>query len=164
MLPIRTVKDGLCYKLEVSNGTIPVESELYFPFRMTLANFTKEADKLTKFHLLVAAENTWQGIIFENWPYSEYPPMTTNDVTSGIYAVRTLDLKEKFWINLDGEDDLDSCLSNKEENGCLSIFDHRTFKTEIRYILYVLHTSILMSGSCHLERASEIRSESSTNH
>ena len=84
---------------------------------------------------MVAAENTWQGIIFENWPYREYPPMTTIDVTSGIYAVRTLDLKEKLWINIDEEDDLDSCLSNKEENGCLSIFDHRTFKTEIRYIL-----------------------------
>ena len=136
MLPIRTVKDGLCYKLEVSNGTIPVESELYFPF--IIANFTKEADKLTKFHLMVAAENTWQGIIFENWPYREYPPMTTIDVIPGIYAASTLDLKEKIWINLDVEDDLDSCLSNKEENGCLSIFDHRTFKKEIRYTVNVL--------------------------
>ena len=125
--------------MEVSNGTIPVESELYFP--LIIANFTKEADKLTKFHLMVAAENTWQGIIFENWPYIEYPPMTTKEVTSGIYAVSTLDLKEKFWINLDGED---SCLGNKEENGCLSIFDHRTYKPEIRYIIITYVVTYLL--------------------
>ena len=68
---IYTVKNGLCSKLELENPfsstQIVVESNL------------QGMDKLTNVSLMIAAKNTWQGIISNYWPLTKTPPLITEE-------------------------------------------------------------------------------------
>ena len=62
IIPIRTTAQGLCYKLTLSG-----------PMRMNIfiGSSIQSKDKLEKIHLMIASNNTWQGIVGYNWPYSK---------------------------------------------------------------------------------------------
>ena len=57
VLPIPTIGRGLCYKLELSNGTIPTDSQKPL---MALKSTVQGMDKLKGFSLMIASRNTWQ--------------------------------------------------------------------------------------------------------
>jgi hypothetical protein len=41
----------------------------YFPF--LVSSYIQGIDKLEKMNLMIAANNTWQGIVGDNWPYGQ---------------------------------------------------------------------------------------------
>ena len=57
VLPIPTIARGLCYKLELPNGTIPIDSEKPL---MSMRSAVQGMDKLKGFSLMIASRNTWQ--------------------------------------------------------------------------------------------------------
>ena len=72
VIPVRTIYRGLCYKLKLSNP-LPLSSITlnpdYFMFHIT--SFIQGIDSLKHIDLMIAANNTWQGIVGNNWPYSQ---------------------------------------------------------------------------------------------
>jgi hypothetical protein len=72
VIPVRTVFQGLCYKLKLSNP-LPLNSVTLNPeyFSFYVSSFSQGIDKLEKINLMIAANNTWQGIVENNWPYSQ---------------------------------------------------------------------------------------------
>ena len=97
--PIITRRQGLCYKLELSKFAIPtMHTEKYDNiFALSMRSLVKEGkDKLTKFHLMFAANNTWQGIIggLEIWPYNQIPPMISGNINAGITNIISVNLDE----------------------------------------------------------------------
>ena len=62
-IPIRTKTRGLCYKLKLSNPSNY--------FQLFIGSSIQSLDKLEKMYLMIAAENTWQGIVGGRWPYSK---------------------------------------------------------------------------------------------
>ena len=66
---IQSATNGLCYKLKFSDP-LP-----YYPTPLQLiisSSLTQGVDKLEKVHILVASNNTWQGIVGNRWPYSKF--------------------------------------------------------------------------------------------
>ena len=60
IIPIRTKTQGLCYKLTPSNPL-----HIYF----FVGSSIQGLDKLEKINLMIAANDTWQGIVGNRWPY-----------------------------------------------------------------------------------------------
>ena len=122
---VRTVKNGLCYKLELENP---------FSFiQITLNSNPQGIDKLTKVNLMVAAKNSWQGIIFNDWP-TKVPLKIGKGMVSGYSNIYDIRLKEKLWKNLEGHDEFDDCMDKLDfEQGCISMFELQTHQNENRY-------------------------------
>ena len=72
LIPVRTVYRGLCYKLKLSNPW-PTNSKTLDPdyFRIFISSFIEGIDKLENIVLMIAANDTWQGIVGNSWPYSQ---------------------------------------------------------------------------------------------
>ena len=72
LIPVRTIYRGLCYKLKLSNP-LPSSSIALNPdyFMFHISSFIQGIDKLEHIDLMIAANNTWQGIVGNNWPYSQ---------------------------------------------------------------------------------------------
>ena len=123
---VHTVKNGLCYKLELENPIsfiqIAVDSNL------------QGMDKLTKVSLMIAAKNTWQGIIFNDWPYNQVPLKIGKHMVSGYSNMYDIQLKEELWKNLEGYDEFDDCMNELDSlQGCISMFEPQTRHNENRY-------------------------------
>ena len=58
---------GLCYKMTASKP-MPLNPDNFLFF---VSNFNQSEDKLEKINLMIAANDTWQGIIGDYWPYSK---------------------------------------------------------------------------------------------
>ena len=123
---VRTVKNGLCYKLELENP---------FPYIQIMVNSNLDGmDRLTKVNLMVAAKNTWQGIILNDWPYNQVPLKIGKDMVSRYANIYDIKLKEELWKNLEGYDEFDYCMNNLDfEQGCISMFAPQTHRNENRY-------------------------------
>ena len=125
---VRTVKNGLCYKLELENP---------FPFIQIMVNSNLEGmDRLTKVNLMVAAKNSWQGIILNDWPYSQVPLKIDKELVSRYSNIYDIKLKEDLWKNLEGKDHIDECMEALNfEQGCISMFEPQTHRNRNRYVL-----------------------------
>ena len=123
---IHTVKNGLCYKLELENP---------FPFIQLMVNSNLEGmDRITKVNLMVAAKNTWQGIILNDWPYNQVPLKIGKDMVSRYANIYDVKLKEAKRKNLEGHNEFDDCMNNHDfEQGCISMFEPQTHHNENRY-------------------------------
>ena len=123
---VRTVKNGLCYKLDMENP---------FPYIQIMVNSNLEGmDRLTKVNLMVAAKNTWQGIILNDWPYNQVPLKIGTELVPRYANIYDVKLKEELWKNLEGHNEFDDCMNNFEfEQGCISMFDPQTHQIENRY-------------------------------
>ena len=62
VIPMRTRTKGLCYKLTSSN---PSQMNFF------IGSSIQSLDKLEKINLMIAANDTWQGIVGSRWPYSK---------------------------------------------------------------------------------------------
>ena len=67
VIPIRTMLRGLCYKLKLSDP-LPLNPD-YFMF--AVSSFSQGEDEMEKINLMIAANDTWQGIVGNSWPYSK---------------------------------------------------------------------------------------------
>ena len=90
-------------------------------------------DKLSKIKLMIAEENTWQGIIMDKWPYSKIPPTITSHLKENKVMYTVVKLEENVWNYHSGFNDFESCHEMKKKLNCTSIFDPLSFKMPIRY-------------------------------
>ena len=116
-----------------------MQSEKYeYAFILSIRSLVKEKDnELTKFHLMVAAKNTWQALISgqDIWPYNKSPPMITGGIKTGTrkLTIISVNLDEHIWKYQKGELNLSECLNNRIDEGkCQSIFDPRVKNSEFR--------------------------------
>ena len=123
---VHTVKNGLCYKLELENP---------FPFIQIMVNSNLEGmDRLTKVNLMVAGKNTWQGIISNVWPYNQVPLKIAKDMRPGYSEIYDIKLKEELWKKLEGHGKFDDCMNNLDfKQGCISMFEPQRNQNENRY-------------------------------
>ena len=64
IIPVRTTTQGLCYKLTLSN--IHMNELVFF-----IGSSIQGLDKLEKINLMIATNDTWQGIVGNKWPYTK---------------------------------------------------------------------------------------------
>ena len=130
VLQIPTILSGLCYKLELSKGTIPISPNGFFTLFMT--NSVEGTDKLEGFRLMIASSNTWQGLVYSRWPYKKVPQIVTGNLVSKLISNVGIELEESIWNYRNGEDNFDLCMKGKENDHCKSIFDTSTFQNDTR--------------------------------
>ena len=72
LIPVRTIYRGLCYKLKLSKplllNSVTLDPDYFIFF---VSSFVKGIDELEHVDLMIAANNTWQGVVGDIWPYSK---------------------------------------------------------------------------------------------
>ena len=114
--------------MELSKGTIPINSDEFFTLLMT--NSLEGMDKLKGFRLMIASSNTWQGLIYGRWPYKKVPPIVTGNLASKLISNMDIELEESVWNYSNGEDNFDHCMKENEKDHCKSIFDTSTLQND----------------------------------
>ena len=127
VLPITTIAKGLCYKLELSKGAIPIKGNL----KMEMSSLAQGIDKLQGFSLMIASRNTWQGLVYGE-KYKKAIPIVTADLASKLVALVDIKLEESIWNYRNGQDNFDVCIQGNVKNDCKSIFDTSTFQNDTR--------------------------------
>ena len=119
LTPVRTIYHGLCYKIQFSNSFPD------FPEALTLIVLenTSGRDELKKINMLIASNNTWQGIIINNWPYNKAPPLIEQKFIPNVMKMAYVHLEENVWKKRTGNENFKKCMENKVDNKCVSIFD-----------------------------------------
>ena len=121
MRPVRTVLQGLCYRLHFTNPLL--ESNYLTLF---ISTSLTGIDKLKKMKLFVVTDETWQGIIEKTWPYNKFPFALSGKFQSGILNVHQGYIEENDWKFLQGISDYDECMDGYQNMKCVSIFDPRS--------------------------------------
>ena len=124
VVPIRTVGNGLCYKFHLTNP-FPLYG---YALQMVIGSSNLGTDKLNKVDLFIAAENTWQGTIISDWPYSKIPFAASGVFSTNLISIVNVDLEENVWNYRDGKENIDECMNGLNTNPCASIFDPRPLK------------------------------------
>ena len=117
--PIRTVLQGLCYKMIFSN-TLPFDRN-----NNLLLYVSKYNEDLKQTQLFIAEENTWQGIAELRWPYINIPTDMTEPFPSELHPILNVHLDENYYIYRDGKSNFDECIKDHPTSNCSSIFDLR---------------------------------------
>ena len=82
-------------------------------------------DKLENLDFYIASDNTWQGVVIDDWPYSKIPYVVrgafSTETTTSIYV----ELEENIWKYREGISDFDECMNDQPMQNCKSIFDLR---------------------------------------
>ena len=97
-----------------------------------MTTYVQGVDQLKGFKLMIASSNTWQGLVYDKWPYKKVPPIFTGELNSLLIAQIELELEESVWNYRNGEDDFDLCMKGNETKQCESIFDTSTFQNDTR--------------------------------
>ena len=57
VLPVRTLANGLCYKLEFANYSLPYETMKYLVLLVTRSNQLQDMDEIKRINLLIASKS-----------------------------------------------------------------------------------------------------------
>ena len=117
--PIKTILNGLCYKFMFENH-LPKNFNESLKFLITRYN-----KNLKKIQLTIAAENTWQGIIEQRWPYSYIPHVITKKFHPESLHQISVNIEENIYKYRNGMLDFDECFKHQQASQCASIFDPR---------------------------------------
>ena len=90
---------------------------------LAISDLNGNIDRVKKVHLLIASENTWQGIVTNTWPYDLSPPIITRDFLQSSATMAIIDLSENVFKNRNGDTDYKKCFNTKSDNKCTSMFD-----------------------------------------
>ena len=90
---------------------------------ISIQSWTQEIDKLSRVYLMLASDNTWQGIVFNKWPYSKAPPLIEQKFVTNAYKMAHIHLEENLWKSRNGYGDFNKCVEDKDDEKCVSIFD-----------------------------------------
>ena len=91
-------------------------------------------DTLRQMHLLIAANNTWQGIIHKSWPYNKEPPLISGEFDPETYKLIVIQLEENILKYYTGGSDFNRCINEFGDENCKSIFDPKFYKCNNWYI------------------------------
>ena len=116
---------ALCYKVEYITKMTLEPHGVY----LTITTTDQGIDKLEGINWFVAATNTWQGAIAEDWPYNNIPQKLNGNFKQDFSNYFPIKLREDVWIYLEEQSDFDSCIAKERydkesgETHCDSIFN-----------------------------------------
>ena len=93
----------------------------------------QKMDKLQQFDVFVAAENTWQGIVYNSWPYSQIPLKVSEKVPKpGLGRQLNFKIEENVWKHLKGVDETEDCLQELKVivANCTSLFHPYSYQLD----------------------------------
>ena len=128
---------ALCYKVE-SKSKLGYETSMIFAASNQNREISKN-DKLESIKLYVAANNTWQGVIFREWPNTKNPLKVIGKFSSDYHNFYYVPIEVTERSHLKGNIDYSQCIEQKEfiGEGCKSIFHPNSYKYENKYV-YIL--------------------------
>ena len=95
---------------------------------LTITTTDQGIDKLEGINWFVAATNTWQGAIAEDWPYNNIPQKLNGNFKQDFSNYFPIKLREDVWKYLEEQSDFDDCIAKERydrksgETQCDSIF------------------------------------------
>ena len=136
--PIRTTFAS-CYKVESKSKFGYDTAMMFFVKYRTTTNDTLESIKL-----YVAANNTWQGVIYGAWPNTKNPLKVIGKFSrDGDHNIYYVPIEVTKWTYMNGHGNYSQCLEEQEpiSKSCKSIFHPKSFKFESRLVFFKnLHT------------------------
>ena len=131
--PIRTTF-ALCYKVE-SKSKFDDDTAMIFLVYDQKDNYV-DIDKLKSIKLYVAANNTWQGVIYGTWPNTKNPLKVIGKFlkdSNNLYSV-PIEVTERR--HLKGYGNYSECVDQNESIGqsCKSIFHPNSYKYENKFV------------------------------
>ena len=90
--------------------------------------------------MFVSANRTWQGIIYQNWPYYQVPLKIVGNIPKpGMTEQLTVKIEEKVWKYRKGQDESIGCFKRTNEltENCTSLFHPYSYQFDPRYILSI---------------------------
>ena len=129
--PIRTTA-ALCYKIEYLYKI----NKMRDVYLMIEISNKWEIDEDSKFNIFLAAENTWQGFINQNWPYSKIPPKFEISIPTkpGVWWTYIVRIEENVWKHRDGMHDFSTCFNQFDNSKsicnctCTSMFNPYSYR------------------------------------
>ena len=123
-----------------------VKVEYLYKMSSGLSNFifvdvkisNQNINKWQRLNMFVSANNTWQGVIYQNWPYYQVPLKIIGNIPKpGMTEQLTVKIEEKVWKYRKGQDESISCFirSNETTENCTSIFHPYSYQFDTRYLL-----------------------------
>ena len=108
----------------------------------TILGFAKEnsVDKVNLINLYVAADNTWQGLIYGEWPkHAKRPLKIVGEISQSSINQYIVPLEIADWSYLEGNGNYSECLRDNEitGTGCKSMFHPNSYKLENRHVLII---------------------------
>ena len=97
--------------------------------KLIISSSTSGVDKLEQLLFYIASDDTWQGVIINDWPYSNTPLLVTGDFSTETTSLISVDLYENVWKYRKGMYDFNECMNTTTNDQpmqeCISIFDPR---------------------------------------
>ena len=126
---------AICVKVEYLYNISPgLSNSIFVDVKISNQNI----NKWQRLNMFVSANNTWQGIIYKNWPYYQVPLKIIGDIPKpGMTEQLTVKIEEKIWKYRKGQDESISCFkrSNEPMENCTSIFHPYSYQFDTRYLL-----------------------------
>ena len=119
--PVRTLVNGMCYRFKIPHSIPSYQGSQ----RLFISRSTSGVDKLENLLFYIASDNTWQGVIINNWPYSNTPLLVRGVLSTETRTEISVDLDENIWKYREGMPDFDECMNDQPMKECISIFDPR---------------------------------------
>ena len=92
---------------------------------LVMSSSTSGVDKLENLLFYIASDNTWQGVIINDWPYSNTPLLVKGVFSVETTSIISVDFDENIWKYREGMSDFDECMNDQPMKECISIFDPR---------------------------------------
>ena len=133
--PIRTTF-ALCYKVE-SKSKFDDDTALMFWVSDQVGKKTNDKiDKFKSIKLYVAANNTWQGVIYGKWPNTKNPQKVIGTFSTNSHNSYFVPVEVTERSHLRGNGNYSQCIDQKESVGqsCKSIFHPNSYKYENKFV------------------------------
>ena len=96
--------------------------------KLIISSSTSGVDKLERILFYIASDDTWQGVIINDWPYSNTPLLVMGVFSTEITSLISVDLGQNIWKYRKGISDFNECMNTMYDQPmqeCISIFDPR---------------------------------------
>ena len=119
--PVRTLVNGMCYRFKMPHSIPSYQGSQ----RLLISSSTSGVDKLENVLVYIASDDTWQGVIINNWPYSNTPLLVRGVLSTETRTEISVNFDENIWKYREGMSDFDECMNDQPMKECISIFDPR---------------------------------------
>ena len=133
--PIRTTF-ALCYKVK-SKSKFDDDTALMFWVSDQVGKKTNDKiDKFKSIKLYVAANNTWQGVIYGKWPNTKNPQKVIGTFSTNSHNSYFVPVEVTERSHLRGNGNYSQCIDQNESVGqsCKSIFHPNSYKYENKFV------------------------------
>ena len=132
--PIRTTF-AVCYRVESKSEFVSNTGMLFVVYDQWRKVYDDKIDKLKSIKLYVAANNTWQGIIYGRWPNTKNPLKVIGKFLENSFNLYNVPIEVTERSHLKGYGNYSECIDQNESIGqsCKSIFHPNSYKYENRF-------------------------------